>query len=775
MNYPADGAANSQSSTQSNNMWQLADKILNSDSLNLDSANGIFQWKGSKFDLGNNLVMNARFVRYLSSPGYPDTAQTYQQVLKQIQDLLANDPNANGNLTDAQKNDRVVQAWQLLADAAKYPQDGGASQTLANQVWNAWSVRAELGQNRQLYEAVLAKEKLKQKQLSYDISAAKGQAQAYDPVKPTGKLNNNNNGGGSPGAGGTAIGAQSVPYSDSRGLSRNSNYAQDNSTVTTPNDPSAGAGNTSLSHITGSDGLTTNSNDSGYKAMPGVAANGGNTRNTYNNNGNGDGGGDQSKATTQPLAGLGDVGTGLMSSQISSMGKLGYAGPNMSTAAVDSSDLARLYAQETLLDTDATTIGLKAKSEYQAVLLGFIGERYFQHSLLAGMFYEHLFKGSQQRVEAAAQQMSKYINTDNIVPSVNSFEFISHEAIAEVDNGMKAVESAYDAGDHWTALQQLEQVFLLGERLPSVLQFDAAKRRVLLNIYREANDLRNTMTVHDFASAETALQKLRVDAPDFEATPIVSAIKSAEQTSNNYVIAASQAAVAGDTGRVTDNLRKAAEIWPMNPEITSMSKNMLNRSNLQNVGGQKFDEFLAQKNDRAIYEARDEIGIAVYQDPDRAAQLKAILNRMGQVEMSIAFADQAMKQDNGYAAWETLQAAAEIEPNDPMLSNAMRKVAPRVANFVSALDSAEQASKAGDYGTAMNFYLQAQDIYPASRIAHDALADLGAKLMAKLNPKGPSAKALSAKGAALDAAAAKEATPAKVPADANAANKTSSL
>jgi hypothetical protein len=127
---------------------------------------------------------------------------------------------------------------------------------------------------------------------------------------------------------------------------------------------------------------------------------------------------------------------------------------------------------------------------------------------------------------------------------------------------------------------------------------------------------------------------------------------------------------------------------------------------------------------------------------------------MGQVEMAISFADQAMKQNNGYAAWEALQTAADLEPNDPDLARSMRQVAPRVPNFVAALDSADRAAKAGAYAVAINYYLEAQDIYPASHICADAIDNLSLKIMAKLNPNGASAKTLAAQQAAaqLDSA-----------------------
>jgi hypothetical protein len=362
-------------------------------------------------------------------------------------------------------------------------------------------------------------------------------------------------------------------------------------------------------------------------------------------------------------------------------------------------------------------------------------------------------------MNVAQSEISKFINTDTIMPSVNNFEFLSHEAINEVENGMKSVGNAYDRGDRWIALQQLMQTFLLGENLPPVQEFDPAKRQVLLSIYTESTALKHMMEIRDFAGAEDKLNKIEADAKDFadaDAAPILSAIREGEQTSNNFVMAAEQAALTNDIDRVTDNLQKATETWPLNPEIASFSKSLRDHSNQANVGTAKFDDLVTRGDDRGIFDAKDEIGAALYGDAARSAKFKEIVDREMQVEMAVTLANQALKQNNGYFAWETLVNATKIEPNDPVLAVTKAQVAARVAPFVAALDSAQRAEQAGDYPASLNYYLQAQDIFPPSQICHDAIEDLSMKIMAKLNPGGASAKALSEQSAAPAPAAASD-------------------
>ncbi len=720
-------------------IWSVASKLLNSDSLNVDTENGIFQWNNSKFSVGDNLIVRSRFERYLSSPGFDDT-DDYQQILEQIKGLLTTNTAATQDEAvkpvEAGNSDKIYQAWQLLYKAAKYDEDGGASETLANQVFNAWRVRDELTANKEQYAQLEVDRQ--HEEFGVASGAAMAAANAVDFARQNPGLEASSPSSTPPPgqSGGSSSGGPPVPYSNSTtttGPAGPASTSYSASQAPTPNGTYNGT-TVNINNGTASDGL----GGIGNILQPLL-----------------------STSAMQPVAGS----PGLQTQTLPTLQRANMAG-------LRSEELARTYVKQNLLDADATTMGLEAKLEYQTQLFAFIAQRRFQHSLIAGMFYEHVFKGSQQRMNVAASEMSKFFNTDNVVPSVNNFEAISHEAINEVDNGMKSVESAYDRGDRWIALQQLQQTFLLGENLPAVQNFDPAKRHVLLAIYTESTALKHMMEDRDFAGAEAKLNQIEADAKDFadaDAAPIMSAIKEGEQISNNYVMAAEQAALTSDIDRVTANLQKATETWPLNPEIASFSKSLRDHSNQANVGTGKFDDLLAHGDERAIFDNKDEIGAALYGDAARSAKFKEIVDRESQVEVAVNIADQAVKQNNGYYAWETLVNATKIEPNDPVLAITKAQVAARVAPFVAALDSADRAEQAGDYPASLNYYLQAQDIYPASQICHDAIEDLSLKIMAKLNPGGASAKALSIQGGAAapahsaqapDAAAPKTATPA---------------
>ena len=86
------------------------------------------------------------------------------------------------------------------------------------------------------------------------------------------------------------------------------------------------------------------------------------------------------------------------------------------------------------------------------------------------------------------------------------------------------------------------------------------------------------------------------------------------------------------------------------------------------------------------------------------------------VDLLIAQAEEMAKQGDHFAAWELIQLAYELDADDAPMNRTRAKLAPRVAKFVGLLDLAVDDELASRYSAALNNYLIAQDIYPASRI-----------------------------------------------------------
>jgi hypothetical protein len=439
-------------------------------------------------------------------------------------------------------------------------------------------------------------------------------------------------------------------------------------------------------------------------------------------------------------------------------------------------DLLRTNSEETALDAKSMSVGLMAKLQFQTTIVGLMLDRRFEHSVIAGAFYRHIFKSSAQKIDVGDGELKKFADLRDVMPTTDSLEFVAREAMNDSSSGMKAVEVAYDSGERWAALERLQETFLLGEYMSEVQQFDSAKRKVLFGLYHNARDLQRLMDLHDYAAVDDTLDKIEAVASDFPSAGVRSAVRTAEQASDLALLSAKQALLTNNTDDAKTYIEQAITLWPLNPNIKSFSKNIADRVDITVTLAPQFDDLIKRQDYRQIYDRRSEFGLAFIQDDARAAQLKDIVERLGKIDMMVGYANAAVQQNNGYAAWELLESAAQLDSTDPVLANARADIAPRVADFAQALDSAQRAAKDGNYATSLNYYLAAQDIYPASQISHDGIELVSKQLMAKLNPDGPTAHALAEDQAKADAAAAAAAAAnaASTPAPVHAAVPTTS-
>lgn len=120
----------------------LADNIFNPEEDAVDLENGVLNWKGKQFNLGDSRAMRARFERYLASPPLAESDEEYLKVLQEISNLLSL-VDARGVKDSEQLQDGVFEAWQKLFEAGQYDLDQEISLVLANQVYNVWRIRDE--------------------------------------------------------------------------------------------------------------------------------------------------------------------------------------------------------------------------------------------------------------------------------------------------------------------------------------------------------------------------------------------------------------------------------------------------------------------------------------------------------------------------------------------------------------------------------------------------------------------------------------------------------
>ncbi|MBO5255347.1 MAG: hypothetical protein J6B07_05930 [Opitutales bacterium] len=361
-------------------------------------------------------------------------------------------------------------------------------------------------------------------------------------------------------------------------------------------------------------------------------------------------------------------------------------------------------------------LGAKAVLQFQSQILMFMLERKFQQAQIASMFYRHIYRGSVQDFKSGSKELFASFDTSTFIPTVDSIESLANDARKDIRDGVAVVENLYSKGDRYSALMRLLETFALGENDPHLIALDASKRAILLKIYRCLATLRELSESRDFTSIELAIAEMQALAKDFPAIEIMAKVKAAKQASSMCVMAARQSAFAGDMDKAKKSLTEAIKIWPLNPEIEKFNKEAMGAVTGTAKYSEKFDDAIKAKNYRAIVAEAPEFTMALRDNPEKQQLLRKIVVDITKLDAFIAQAAEMVKQNNHYLAWDILESARSIDENDPILANERARLAPDVADYVKLLNKAKKAEMAQQYAIALNYYLAARNLSPASSL-----------------------------------------------------------
>ncbi|MFA6962050.1 MAG: hypothetical protein WC205_14945 [Opitutaceae bacterium] len=401
-------------------------------------------------------------------------------------------------------------------------------------------------------------------------------------------------------------------------------------------------------------------------------------------------------------------------------------------------ELAETEAKIKSLEAAGLLSVMQAKLQFQSQIMSLFLQRRFQHALIASSFYRFIFKGSHQNLEVGKKELSSFLPSSDLALTVETIEFLSREAINDINNGMAAVRGSYDDNRKIAALERLQETFFLGEYMPAVTQFEPARKEALLTVYRKVDEARKLADLRDFDAVIALTDEIGTLTADFRAAEVTAAVRSAQRMSTLALNAAQQAASIGDYSRAQEFVEKSAQLWPLNPAIKNYTENMASQADLGTQAAMVFDEAFKRDDYRRIYERRAELAVAFLNDNVRGPQLKAVIDRMSRVEIYLAQTEELLAQNNAFSAWEALSAAAAFAPKDVVLNQRMAQLAPRVAEFIGRLDQAKRYEEDQHYAAALTQYLAAQDIHPASQLARTGMTRVSEKIMAQLAMEPPS-------------------------------------
>ncbi|MBC8010972.1 MAG: hypothetical protein H7067_12850, partial [Burkholderiales bacterium] len=396
-------------------------------------------------------------------------------------------------------------------------------------------------------------------------------------------------------------------------------------------------------------------------------------------------------------------------------------------------DLAETEAKIKAAETSAILTGVQAKLQFQTAIVNLFLQRRFQHCLIAASFYRFTFKGTAQQLEVGQKEIQTFLPSSDLAVTVETIEVLAREAMNDTDSAMQSVRANYDDGQLVGALERLQETFFLGEYLPPVAQFEREKKQVLLNLYKQVDQARKLADLKDYEAVDKLVAEIGVNAKDFRASEVLSAIRSAQRMSSLAIHAARQALVSEDFERAQENIQRAAAIWPLNPDLQTYTQNIAEKIDIGSQAAQIFDDAVKRGDWRRVYDQKVQLGMALLSDSLRRPELEKIIEQISLVEVYLTQAKELVAQNNVFAAWEALESASQLAPSDVPVNQRRAELAPRVAGFIGRIDAAKRHETAGRHAAALTQYLAAQSLYPASSLARTGIERTGDLLLADLS------------------------------------------
>jgi hypothetical protein len=206
--------------------------------------------------------------------------------------------------------------------------------------------------------------------------------------------------------------------------------------------------------------------------------------------------------------------------QASSKSKpLGKASTGTTELGFKVKDEARTQAQILAKDAEMTALGLKAKIEFQSQMVSFLMARRYRHSLITSAFYRVLFKGGSQNIVVGAKEVKEFFPISDFVPTLESFDMLSREAIKDVTKGVQTVDDLVKQGELYSAFERLQETFFLGEFEPAIMSYPQDKKRDMLALWKDLRELQRLGDEHDLGNVEGYVNKVRGRARDFPGAP----------------------------------------------------------------------------------------------------------------------------------------------------------------------------------------------------------------------------------------------------------------
>lgn len=371
--------------------------------------------------------------------------------------------------------------------------------------------------------------------------------------------------------------------------------------------------------------------------------------------------------------------------------------------------ISRLKATQQENEGIITTTAADARSSYEATVAQLLSQGFYDHAVIGATLCRHLFLnegiGTGETMAARAQQQRQ-----------------------EADKRMQAVKSLLRQQQLVAANEALEHAFRQGEHMFSVREFPTAERRRIADFRSLQKRLAGAMDVRDYHAAEQAIARLTGMSSDFNAAQELALCARMKAESDMYLREGASALKRKDEAAYTAAWQKAAELWPMNPNL-NVSMELAEKLDGTNPLCDEFRLLMNRRAYREIYDNRGKFA-EVCAHEELAAQYRDVVAFIADLEQELSRLAAAVAQSpqtGACMAYETLTDLAQQDKrctDDRLFCEALYRYTFAAADYCKALQRAAEREQEREFGAALTYYYRAQQLYPNSKQAAAKIHEL---------------------------------------------------
>ncbi len=353
----------------------------------------------------------------------------------------------------------------------------------------------------------------------------------------------------------------------------------------------------------------------------------------------------------------------------------------------------------------------EGKTDFAKYIKTLFDTHRYYHVIIGADFYRALFNEGEYPVDMA-NEVNVALETNNQVSQ--AIEVFRYKA--------QKNEIAAAAG-------QLQAAFIGNEFHPGLQGLPRDEKEKVGDFLAKLDVLKNQLESRDFEQVEGQIAAIKKVAADFDATKPLALVNGVKLESRLRLGKAKLLAQGGQLNLAMQEFQTAAEEWPGNPDLQTSATGFFSKEDVQNQSTDDFDRLVQEQNYRGIFDKQLPFALAVKGDSAREQQLKDALLKVQKAEMASEKANLLVMNGDVDGAWETIETAVKVWPDDMKLNKLLADLSGRSADFVSAINHAREAEAKKEMGYSLTWYVNAQNLYPASVIALDGIERIRKQLL----------------------------------------------